>query len=207
MEKFFVPQMMLNIRLNPRQMERAENLGFSFEFRTEAEIHEKNKMNIEAVGKKKALRLNMCDQTGNVITVGGKLLFSGYKEGKVSNLYSAITDLFHHEYKVSKVHILQKQDQEFGFLRIYFLKGCHRPWKPSQNGQLGFINRHLQRHYRICVGFIHARSENEVANATFNFGGPIVDPKELKEKSARLKNLRIISSNHPRIYRFDKVGK
>jgi len=210
MEKINVLQAMFSIRLNKKQTEIAlRKLFFYLKLQTKARLHEKNQENIEAVGKKKALRLNIVDNSGNTITVGGSLLFTGYREGKVSNLRPAKTlhDLQRLGYKIFKVHIFQKQDQDFGFLRIYMSQTEHTPWIPKSKEQVAFIKTHFERHYRMCVGFIHPHSTKEPANTTFNFGGPITDSIELKEKNEDLKHLRIMSDCHPQIYRFDKIQK
>ena len=210
MKKINVPQTMFSLRLNEKQTEIAlRELFFFLELQNKTRLHEKNQENIEAVGEKKALRLNIVDSSGNTITVGGSLLFTGYSEGKVSNLRpaKALHDLQRLGYKIFKVHVFQKQDQAFGFLRIYMSQTEPTPWIPNSKEQVAFLKTHFERHYRMCVGFIHPYSTNEPANATFNFGGPITDSAELKEKSEDLKHLRIVSDCHPRIYRFDKIGK
>ena len=205
MKKTSIPQIMLSLRLNERQTEKAEDLEFPKNWETSSQFQKKKKKTVETVGDKKAFRLGRTSG-GKRIADGGNLLFRGFPEGKVFNISSKFTvvDLYIQGYKISKVEIFQRTNQNFGFLRIYL--NVNPENEPKFHGtRKEFLDTHLSRFYNMCVGFINAASDDEPLNVTLNFGKPITDSRELEKKSADLKNLRIISSENPGLYRLDKA--
>ena len=187
MKKNIISQMMFSARLNDRQTMKALSLGFNLKFQGKKELKEKNERNISKVGKK-ALRLNLHDSSGNIITVGGNLLFKGHPKGKVENLSprKSLQDLCKLGYKFLKIHLFQKEGQDFGFLRVYMSKDVSSPLTITPD-QVLFLKTHFLRDFRTCTGFIHLDPENDPPNVTFNFGGPITSSTELKEKKEDLK--------------------
>lgn len=195
-----IGQSMISIKINGNQVKKGLKLGVRKNLVTAADQAAKRQRDVEtAKSKTKASRLGRIDTAGQIVFDGGNLLFLGRERGKEEYLSpaNAVRDLVSLGYHISSLEIMVKEgDKTGGFLRIQFSATKPSVTVPNEKAS-AFIDGHLNRVFRAAYGYINPAFGEDPINTTFNFAGPVIDETELTEHAEDMKDLRILSMNHP----------